>query len=492
MNVDEERKRPRDEEEFEPSDGEGADAALGPLAIDFEIKQGHSEDKTSLRANDRTARFLVDIRAASSRNTMRLSRLLRGEASDEKAYVRLCFELLYANGNPAQMDLSRRHGDHIDVMEPSGASSTRRKISEPIFAVDSRRKDKRTAGGTRVFHSAVHLDTTALSEAVSCELKFSTNMTTRQHDRQNFMWRVTVSASLDGDDVVMATAQTNDFEYVARRLKTPLKKAGAPRREAGEGSPSKPKKKKAAGQHMDMSESESDVEIHDDPTGSLEPRMRRSTRKAAQQCRESVSKFMEGEDVGRPSTGAGLNTTPGMAPVLPVAEGMTLSRTPPGRDGMPMGPVISAQSNATVPTVQSLGLGHQFPLPRGPHQITIPITTQKMTLEDDIMRQPSSGGRNLCRVESIDNLEWRQPRTHVLSEDQDDVDMDLLLRSRGGSEEDLLSLINGTTEGGSLPLLRNNSDGLLLARCVSSDWNVQAVDDALREKDVSPTTLQNA
>merc|ERR1711998_169609 len=440
-----------------------------------------------------------DIQCNTRQNTLRVGRLLRGEVDDdETAWCRLCFELLYANGSPVQMDLSGRHGDHVDVMEPSGASSTRRKITEPIFAVDSRRKDKRTAGGTRVFHSAVHLDTASANDTESCELKFSTNMTSRQHDRQNFIWRVTVSASFNGDDVVMASGQTDEFEYVARRLKTPLKKARKDPTEDGAAIVSLKRKKKPAGHlGMDMSDSESDVEMHDEPTGDLAPRMRRSTRKAAVACRESVSKFMEQtEDPAERHSASAANAGAGMGSRM----GLGSVADPPPLQARP--PMLPSRSPPVLGSPgPNMGLGHQFPLPRGPHQITIPATTPKATAEEDIMRQPTSGGRNLCRVESIDNMEWRQqPRRHILDEDQDELDMSLLLSSQGGSEEDLLSLVDSP-----LPITSRNTsvDSLLLARCVSSDYNLQQIasantvpvanslNETLREKEASPTTLQN-
>lgn len=71
-------------------------------------------------------------------------------------------------------------------------------------------------------------------------------------------------------------------------------------------------------------------------------------------------------------------------------------------------------------------------------------------MDEEVLRNPSAGGRNLCRVESIDNLEWRDERRRA---------GEFLSRC---SDEDLIGFKDDVKEG----------EALVLSRCVSSEWNL--------------------
>lgn len=275
-------------------------AGYSPVTLGFAIAQGHSADTTSLRANDRTARMVIETTCSTEEEASRLATLFKGEGGDsEDEWARLHFELLYASGEPVEMQLHTRHADHIDVMEPSGATNTRRMISDSKFAADSRsQRAKRQAGGeqrpTRTFVAGKNLEITYHGgTSITLKLKFSTNVTSRQHDRKNFVWRVTLSAQ-QGDSSLHASADTNAFEYVASGIKQkPASRA---------------KKKPAEATRV------SGASVHDEETASededarepipIEPeaRITRSTRKAAAACRKALPQFVgEADEAAGPA-----------------------------------------------------------------------------------------------------------------------------------------------------------------------------------------------
>ena len=72
---------------------------LAPLRLEYRIQQGLSEDTSSLRANDRTAKMFVDIHCASEELCGNVKRLLAGDVRDgEDSYARLAFETV-GNGS---------------------------------------------------------------------------------------------------------------------------------------------------------------------------------------------------------------------------------------------------------------------------------------------------------------------------------------------------------------------------------------------------------
>jgi len=428
------RKRKR-EEENEPSADETGQVPLmdtgegTAVNLSFSIQQGLSEDLSSLRANDRTARMFMEMQCDCPENAEHLAKLLKGERlSTEADWARLDCELRYASGKQVEMQLHQKHPDHIDVMEPSGANGTRRKISESRFAVDSRSRAKREKG-MRTFYTGTNLDVSISNATVTAELKFSTNITSRQHDRQNFMWCVALSGRIHGQPMDDST-ETNEFEYVARRLK---QKPAARKKKAPE------VRKKLDIRSADVSESDSDVDTGDEP---FAKRIRRSTRKAAAACRESLPKLI-GDD-----------STEDVQPVY----------YPP----TPAAPTKAAGTRQPA-------LGRQFSVPQ---RIDLPVTP-RTSADDDLMRQPTSGGRNLCRVESIDML-FGEDRTAPADLDNDlqidEIDfmdyMDKQQKSTLGAQTSISlgRCLSGDDLLDALTVERSNSSRLLLSRCVSSDW----------------------
>merc|ERR1712196_698636 len=111
--------------------------------------------------------------------------------------------------------------------------------------------------GDTAFSAKTYLDVKLADSdprQVEAELKFATNVTSRQHDRQNFFWAVKMSSDLDdGHGEVVVEARSHDFEYVARQLKE------------GGGSKSEGQQKKSRVSHKSPAweVSDSDVEAED-------------------------------------------------------------------------------------------------------------------------------------------------------------------------------------------------------------------------------------
>lgn len=469
------KKRNRDNMENEPSERPAPDAMEEEESttkneettscgakLNFSIQQGLSEDLTSLRANDRTARMLMEIECDNSNYARQIGTLLKGDRTDDdEDWARLDFGLHYGNGQPVEMQLQTKHADHIDVMEPSGANSTRRKISESKFAVDTRFKTKRVAGGARVFYPGMHLETTYTGAGVATELKFSTNVTSRQHDRQNFLWRVTLTASIGGK-TFNTSADTNDFEYVARRLK---QKPTARKKKVENVS----RRKLEMHVEPSTSDSEIDADVH-------EPRIRRSTRKAAEVCRASLPKLMGHED-DAPLWRAAPSPAPN--PMLAMANASASASV--------------KQESGSLDILPDTHPGFHIGMDTGlPMSITPEMP--RANTDDDLMRQPSSGGRNLCRVESIDVLFGNNTPRDMLNADLlDDIDWTDSAWDKGNSlspceKSTSLAYSNSSRSLRSLSRCKSDDDilsglqiersnsGLILTRCISSccEFNLPA------------------
>lgn len=190
---------------------------------------------------------------------------------------------------------------------------------------------------------------------------------------------------------------------------------------------------------IDGDESESDLETHQ----VVAPRSRRSTRKAAVACQKSLSQYVMSDD--------GEVNTPEESLVGRQIQEEAREEAPRSQP-MAVDVRVSNASNTTRPSVQ-------FPLPNQ-FRVTIPAHTAP-AVDEEILRNTSAGGRNLCRVESIDNLEWRDEQRRA---------SEFLSRC---SEEELAAFQSeepGQTEG---------APELMLSRCISSDYFTQNMMKAL-------------
>lgn len=402
---------------------------ISPFRLEFVIRQGLNEDPTSLRANDRTAKMLVETHCASEADAATIHNLLLGEGREGPGWARLTFELCHAPEGEVVLIGHNKHSEHIDVMEPSGASHTRRKIHESKFTMDSRaHKDKRVAGGARSFYSGLHLESNLTESCIESECKFSTNITSRQHDRKNFIWKATLAVSIDGEKVVEASAQTVEFEYVARRLKP----KSAPRKKTSSSEYTARKKVHAQAR----SDSDSDEGTFETVV-ELAPRIRRSTRKAAAACRAALPHMMVNERNERAEQ-------PAREEMMEVEDEASPEASPP------LG--YHAQQIGGMP-VKQLSLHEEY----GSSNALFRSSSTK-ALEDTMLRQPTKGGLNLSRVESIDRL------YEAFAEDA--------LNEPGTSSQYTTPPNMPLCEPNSLALSTNgggSSRGLLLSRCRSDD-----------------------
>ena len=430
------------------TEGESAKEMGMEANIEVEVKQGLSEDPTSLRANDRTAKFVVTIRGGSEAQTNEIARLLQGDRRpDENSWARLTFALTYSDGEAVELINASKHSEHIDVMEPSGTSATRRKLTESVFTMDSRaQKDKRVAGGPRSFYSGLHLETQVEGTCIVAESKFSTNITSRQHDRRNFVWKVSLDVCFDGEALITSEAQTVEFEYVARRLKA----KPAPRKRASTG----PRKVAPAVQSPN-----NDEDLHmGNPYGQAfapEPVIRRSSRKAAAACRAGLTQMLDGAETGRP------------AAVQPPQPEMELD-----------------EDYDENPMLHEVGASVSYPA-FNPYDREKLVEYQEDA--DEILRRPSKMGLNLSRVESIENIIFNTPGTTrsppgasvaerfggVASPPQAGANVSLADRAGGSSLE--LNRQRSEEKLG-LGLERINSS-VTLNRCASSTWSLFSVGD---------------
>merc|ERR1712093_127455 len=320
------------------------------------------------------------------------------------------------------------HSEHIDIMEPTGASHTRRKLSDSVFTMDSRaHKDKRVAGGARSFYSGLHLETRTDGSRLEAECKFGTNITSRQHERQNFIWKATLEVCQDGTATIESSAKTLDFEYVARRLKP---KPAARKKAPGLGQPRVSRAKAST-----PSDSDDEMgEMSPYPSMVQEPAMRqRSTRGAAKACLEKLPGMVDEEEM--PQRGGYDETF--------VASGQR-----PQAEFEPYTNMARQQFNPYGSSNMS-GNASGF------------WGSERPTAEDPHLRESSWGGRNLSRVDSIEAM-MNSPRGSGLSLD------------RGtGSKSYLLSQCESE---GDLRLAPSNS-GLGLRRTGSSMMSLSGFSD---------------
>jgi len=214
------------------SQGEGIASKLG-----FEIKQGQSLDMSQLRANNRTARAMIEITTQTQEQAATMANIFTSGNASTEEWCSLTFSLSYAlNSAGEQEEMELRTGskfpDEIVVMEPSGSQKTAVNIPFASFVVDSReakKKYKRKTGEQlpTPFPSSIYLELLAQEDCyLKLELKFATNVTSRQHDAKNFYWKLDFACDLGGENGTgEATTQTTDFEYVARQLKSTAPKA---------------------------------------------------------------------------------------------------------------------------------------------------------------------------------------------------------------------------------------------------------------------------
>lgn len=476
MDTTEQQSNKRSLSDLDTEDPSNNPGEIDTPRVEFVIRQGLNEDPNSLRANDRTARMLVETHCASEADAAAIHSLLLGERRDGAGWARLTFELCHAPEGEVALLNHNKHSEHIDVMEPSGASHTRRKINESKFTMDSRaHKDKRVAGGARSFYSGLHLESTLTESCIMSECKFSTNITSRQHDRKNFIWKATLAVSIDGEKIVEASAQTVEFEYVARRLKP----KGAPRKKSSSTEPYTARKKVRPEPRSDSDSDEGTFEEVPEPIR----RPRRSTRKAAAACRAALPQMMVNEHNERAEPAAR-------------SQMMELNDEPSPPLGYHAGQIGGMLVKRVSPYDENVSSDALF------------RTSSTKALEETMLRQPTKGGLNLSRVESIDRLceafaedaltnagtashfttptivPQNDPSSLALSRNGDGSSRHLLSRCRSDIEDGVgLQLDRANPNSGSLEFTRES-------RGMGSTWSLFSIgeDELLSSMEDSSTS----
>jgi len=249
-------------------------------SINVEFKQGLGNDSSKLRANGRTVRALASLHCASEEQAKQLTQVFDGTSRDPQAWASLNFILFYQGGDTVEMKMHGRHPDEVNVIEPTGNQKTAVVVNTPGFNLHSRgeRPKKKRPFDSKLL-SGVYLDvklSEVNSRVVECEVKFSTNITSRQHDRRYFYWEVTCSCALSdgaGYSESEVSTRSNDFEYVARQLG-----------ESTSGRSGSKRVKKTLGYKAPKNISDSDPDIDFDNEAYTLPPAKHSTRKRTISC----------------------------------------------------------------------------------------------------------------------------------------------------------------------------------------------------------------
>jgi len=396
----------------------GADGASPIHGIQLNIRQG-ANGHGIFRANGRTKRMCVSINCSSEEQTQELLSLLEG-TNGQGAWMVLDCELKYEDGSTVEMKNHGRHPDVINVMEPSG--SQRSAVSMPLstFLLDSRssapmaKKASMQRGevplSTSRFVEAKHSEMS--SRTVDVEVKISTNVTSRQHDGQNFRWHVTLRYDLGDGCTGELESHCENFQYVARQLK--------------QHSPGKKKilKKKDVDEDTESEETDNDFEeVYVPPVDTI----RRSTRKRSApsyRAHEYAEVAVLPESQGLPEskidhvvdeayTSADdqqyVMEEGRVGQVEPPA--MPPSQAPPaGKLGTELEspPLIERSSS-----LDSVSLFRDDSISRFARDCPVPQRAPKLKLqrdlssnveEEEILRQPTHLGLNLCRTESVEKM----------------------------------------------------------------------------------------
>jgi len=433
---------------------EAGGAVSGSLSIELDIKQGLStEVLTQLRANNRTARCLMTLTAKSAEDAKRIASILKQEDATEQGWVSVMFALSYATGEPVDMRKEGKFPDAIDVMEPTGSSKSEVKHYYPTVVYDSRAekgKKKLKGANKEPFSSYAYLETTYPHperpdpKHVLVELKFATNITSRQHDRNNFNWAVTVDCDLGDGKEEHTRAKSTDFEYVARQLKP----AGGKKAKAGGGgtggSSSAGVKKKKAVPKRDKWEDDSEPELNE-PEEELPQRHERASRQGSmprtfvskggrrtstrqrhtpghlQDPNEAYDQDSDGEmqerrgDIsppvvllgGREVAGKALrghSHSSGRGSSLALSRDDSLN-TLVAELGAGVADELGLRPSASGSKLVQSASRQELAQRRGAPRVEIPLGRQASADHwTEVMLKPTAGGRNLSRTESIDRI----------------------------------------------------------------------------------------
>jgi len=335
-------------------------------------------------------------------------------AYDEGMWVALRYELRYADGQVVEMKSHGRHPDVINVMEPSG--SQRSAISLPIntFTLDSRSntqlaKKAMMQRGELPLNSSRFVEIKPLDvmddddEMESClvdvEVKFSTNVTSRQHDNLNFRWHSWIELDI-GEGEMQWEACSESFQYVARQLKTPGKA------------------KKAAQRKQAETDSDSEMDFEDIVPVPRDA-VRRSKRKRA------VPTYRRDEIVEAPAAAMGLEANEPEEPMhnQTAERAAYMEEEPAAKAAAPaieMTPtklqqqaMSAAEQNPKLGSHSPLSLyrddsicqvARDFPVPQRQPQVAMWRQPSINSEEEEILRRETKGGRNLMRTDSIDRI----------------------------------------------------------------------------------------
>jgi len=263
---------------------------------------------------------------------------------------------------------------------------------------------------------------------VETEVKFSTNITSRQHDGLNFRWHCTLRCDL-GQGEIELTANSESFCYVARQLQGP----GNGRKPSGR----KPKK-------QEVSETESDSDDDFEEVEYVPRTLRRSDRertmpayRKAEMLETDINserRTLAGrtelnrgagarmEDVAESTASqqgqsGGMWATPQPDCTQHSSGGKWKPQQQPRRQPHPEpqqnddDPLLLTCMASQFDTPLSLfrddsisKIARDNPVPRLLPQLQLQRTVSCDRDEEEILRQPTHFGRNLCRTESIDNL----------------------------------------------------------------------------------------
>jgi len=184
------------------------------------------------------------------------------------------------------------------------------------------------------------------------------------------------------------------------------------------------------------------------------PQIRRSTRKAAEKGRELVASLMQDENA------PGDLQSPGSS--RPMDDDTV--------DGDYMGeehhaapnPMLASITPPSITPRQHMSIEEMFSRTTG---------ARANPAEEEILRNPSRGGRNLCRVESIDCMFDRDSTPTHTSTALDRTDSSRLVLSQCQSE----GAFGQAPVGEAPPQMQRVNSSLALSRCMSSTFSLGSV-----------------